>query len=414
MVAESTDLITRQANNLIESIYRMEVDEQRVLLLAIKKVNDLELRKEHFGTDTQISITAADYGTAYDMNPKLAFKAIMRARDGIYDRSVIIPFVDSDGKSTTISARWIDAKGVVNQKSEISFFFSSKVIPFIYLIVREEFTLLDLKEVGKLKSKYAVRLYSLLMKWRNAKYAPYFSIDDLRDKLGVEPDEYPKTGDFNIRVVNVAIDQINKGTGFSGLRAAATKQGRTITGYRFYFDSYDNQAINVTPLAKITKKDAAPERFEVYQMTDSQILTFSRRIKDLIMETGSQFAYLGNMMDQGKGEADLLEKITNDFIEGNFEPYYEVLQHLEFSPNKTNRTKVIRQQKPAPVAEEEKPVPEQPPEKPAPDKKPAEFPEDLYQLYQKKNGKLSREELIEGAAASNREVSQYIGKLLVK
>ncbi|MCU4631163.1 replication initiation protein, partial [Acinetobacter variabilis] len=233
-----TDLIAKQANKLIESVYRMEVEEQKVILLATKKVNDIELRGLPFTPETEIVITADDFVRAYGVNKQRAFEALVSAKNTIYDRSFEIDYVDVNGETKPISSRWIHAKGEMKHKSAISMFFTPAVIPFIYLVVKEEFTLIDLREVGRLKSKYAVRLYQLLMKWRNANHQPIFTIEVLRKKLGLAETEYLQFGDFNKRVIQVAVDQINKGTGFTELKAIPKKEGRKVVSFRFEYKEY--------------------------------------------------------------------------------------------------------------------------------------------------------------------------------
>lgn len=386
---ETTDLVAKQANKLIESVYRMEAEEQKLILLATRKINELELRGLPFTPETEVIITADEFAKIYDIPKQRAFEALVSAKNTIYDRSFELEHIDSDGVVKPISSRWIHAKGEMRSKSEVSMFFSPKVIPYLYLVVKTEFTLLDLKEVGRLKNKYAVRLYQILMKWRNAEYQPTYTVENLRRKLGLEPHEYKQGGDFNKRVISVAVDQINKGTGFVGLKAVPKKQGRTIVAYRFDFDSYDNQTINVTPLAKSgtgRKPSENNGEFVLHQMTVEQIKTFSNQIANKVVEGEHGFSHLSTKVAAGSSGKELAAAIAKDLQNANFDEYLEPLKILGFKPTKVNKTPLSAKQ-----SENNKGFGDNP----APDsKQPFKLNEKHYELYLKKGGTKSRDDIV--------------------
>ena len=50
-----------------------------------------------------------------------------------------------------------------------------------------------------------------MVRWRNAgNKTPQISLEDLRNKLGVEEDQYKLMADFKKRVLDIAIEQINE------------------------------------------------------------------------------------------------------------------------------------------------------------------------------------------------------------
>jgi plasmid replication initiation protein len=395
-----TDLIAKQANKLIESVYRMEVEEQKVILLATKKVNDIELRGLPFTPETEIVITADDFVRAYGVNKQRAFEALVSAKNTIYDRSFEIDYVDVNGETKPISSRWIHAKGEMKHKSAISMFFTPAVIPFIYLVVKEEFTLIDLREVGRLKSKYAVRLYQLLMKWRNANYQPIFTIEVLRKKLGLAETEYLQFGDFNKRVIQVAVDQINKGTGFTALKAIPKKEGRKVVSFRFEYKEYDNKTINVTPLIKKKPKqseEALSDGFVIHQMTDDQIKMFSSSLAVNASKGEPGYSELGKLVIAGQKTEVLAERIAGDFRKRLFAPYLDVLKLAGFTPNKFNKTPVVGstgENTPTDSGVESN-------ESEETTQKPFKLPDSLYAKYVAKGGKLTRDQILEVAMAEN-------------
>lgn len=384
-----SSLVAKQANKLIESVYRMEVEEQKLILLATRKINELELKGLPFTPETEVVITADEFAKIYGVPKQRAFEALTSAKNTIYDRSFEMDYVGNDGVIKPISSRWIHAKGEMKSKSEVSMFFTPSVIPYLYLVVKTEFTLLDLKEVGRLKNKYAVRLYQILMKWRNAEYQPSFPVESLRRKLGLEPHEYKQGGDFNKRVVGVAVDQINKGTGFVGLKAVPLKNGRTIVAYRFEFDSYDNKTINITPLSKNGAERQPRENngeFVLHQMTVEQIKTFSSQIANKVVDGETGFSHLSTKVAAGSSSKELAAAIAKDLQNANFDEYLEPLKILGFKPTKVNKTPLGAKQ----GENKGGSTNDTPPDK----KSPFNLNEKHYQMYLKKGGTKSRDDIV--------------------
>jgi plasmid replication initiation protein len=60
-----------------------------------------------------------------------------------------------------------------------------------------------------LTSRYATRLYELLVAWRTTGQTPVFEISEFRQQLGIADDEYTRSDNFKRRVLDIAISQIN-------------------------------------------------------------------------------------------------------------------------------------------------------------------------------------------------------------
>ena len=74
-----------------------------------------------------------------------------------------------------------------------------------------------------------------MVRWRNAgNKTPQISLDELRNKLGIEEDQYKQMNNFKRLVLDNAIEQINE---HSDIKAEyeQIKEGRTIVGFVFRF-----------------------------------------------------------------------------------------------------------------------------------------------------------------------------------
>lgn len=360
----NNDLVVKQANKLIYSVYRMEANEQKLILLATRIVNEMEMKNIQFNSDTEIVITADQFAKAYGINKQRAFEFLCEAKNTIYDRSFEIDYVDQNGQIKPTSSRWIHRKGEMKAKSEISMFFAPAVIPFIYL-VKEEFTLMDLKEVGRLKSKYAIRLYKYLMRWKNANFQPTVSYEQLREILGLDDEEYLIKYDFKKRVLDVAVNQINKGTGFINLKYEGVKKGTSINHFKFTYEKYDNDTINITPLDKSkaakkaktdndgtgvaskskksntgetraaradknTKPKASDSNHKLFDfgMTVPQANMFASKIIKGILENNPKIQPVGHMANENEDPESFKKRICEDLLVGNFKGYEEALKAL--------------------------------------------------------------------------------------
>ena len=98
VMLSDNDIAVKQANKLIESIYRMDINEHKLLLLATKKVNEMELKNEPFNERTKITIGAVEFANQYGISRQSAFEIIIEATKSIYDREFDYLHVDEKGR----------------------------------------------------------------------------------------------------------------------------------------------------------------------------------------------------------------------------------------------------------------------------------------------------------------------------
>jgi len=106
-------------------------------------------------------------------------------------------------------------------------------LPHLYEL--KSFTKYMLDDVFTLNSKYSIRIFELLKREQFKQKASFsVGIQELRDFVGVLPDEYPKFVNFDQRVLKVAEDEINKNTDLK-FKYEKIKQWRTITEIKFIY-----------------------------------------------------------------------------------------------------------------------------------------------------------------------------------
>ena len=196
-------------NALIQASYTLDLAEQRLILLAI-----IEARNKSQGItqDTLLEIHASSYAKQFNINDKTAYTVVKDASKGLFDRYVTYHDKNpKNGKDRSFHCRWIDKTGIEPDSGIVYIRFTSDVIPLITRL-ESHFTSYEIDKVANLTSSYAIRLYEILISWREVGKTPKYEIDDLRSKLGVEPKQYQRMNNFKARVLELAIDQINEHT----------------------------------------------------------------------------------------------------------------------------------------------------------------------------------------------------------
>ena len=214
-------------NALIDASYNLELTEQRLILLAI-----LNARETGHGIDANsvLRIHASDYMLHFNVDKHASYEALKNAVTNLFGRQ--FSYTEKDeltGKSKYVRSRWVQKIAYIDDAGVLELAFTMDVVPLITRL-EQHFTSYQLEQVAQLTSKYAVRLYELVIAWREVGNVPFISLKDLRCKLGVEDNEYTAMSDFKKRVLDPSIKQVNKHTDITA-GYDQHKAGRVITGF---------------------------------------------------------------------------------------------------------------------------------------------------------------------------------------
>jgi len=119
-----------------------------------------------------------------------------------------------------------------------------------YLLqLKEFFSKIPIKYTYVLNSRYAIRLYELLKQYENTGFRVDY-LPELREMLGVEPNEYIRFDNFEKRVLKQAVKEINEKTDIE-VSYKKKKTGRKITHIEFEIKSKKSKIGDTTETAKI-------------------------------------------------------------------------------------------------------------------------------------------------------------------
>jgi len=251
-------------NALINASYNLELTEQRLVLLAIINARGTG---QGITADSKIEIRASDYAKHFNVSIDAAYKALKEAVTNLFNRQFsYVAEYKKTGKTGIVRSRWVSRVFYVDELAILEITFAPDVVPLITRL-EQHFTSYQLEQVSQLTSKYAVRLYELIIAWREIGKVPVINIQDLRLKLGVDASEYQHMHHFKKRVLDLAKTQINTHTDIT-VDYEQHKAGRTITGFSFTF-TQKKQPKDITPKAKksATKPKATKQEEQLDWMT---------------------------------------------------------------------------------------------------------------------------------------------------
>lgn len=281
-------------NALMNASYNLEVTEQRLILLAI--INARQTGKG-ITADSKLEIHANDYASRFNVSNDGAYKALKSAVLNLFDRQFSFKEEDKKGNIGTVKSRWVSRIKYIDDSATLEITFAPDVVPLITRL-EQQFTSYQLKQVTQLTSKYAIRLYELIIAWREVGKVPQIELNDFRNRIGLENSEYTAMCDFKKRVLEPAIKQINEHTDIV-TTYEQHKKGRSITGFSFKFKQKQ--------IRTEAKKDKNIGDF-FNRMTDSQRLKFGSKLAydERVQSEYSHLIGTGNYEQFGQLLAEML------------------------------------------------------------------------------------------------------------
>ena len=247
-------------NALMNASYNLDLVEQRLILLAI-----IEARESGKGINANdpLTVHAESYINQFGVHRVTAYQALKDACDNLFSRQFSYQSKSEKGNIQNHRSRWVSEIIYIDTEATVKIIFAPAIVPLITRL-EEQFTKYDIEQISDLSSAYAVRLYELLICWRSTGKTPVIELDEFRKRIGVLDTEYKLMAQLKERVLNLAIQQINKHTDIIAAYEQH-KAGRTITGFSFTF-TQKKQPKDVTPKAK--KSAAKPKTTKQEEQLD--------------------------------------------------------------------------------------------------------------------------------------------------
>lgn len=214
-------------------------------------------------------------------------------------KPIAINYLEKDGNEVYHEMGFISEFNV--SSSRVGFKFPTFIVDVLEEKneeVKNMFLLMNWEIFNSFTGKYEAIIYKLCKDYKGVQRTPYMTIEEYREYIGLQENEYPTTDNFTRRCIKNPIKNINKND-LSDLEVevAFSKKGRTIVGLHFTMKPKKQQTL---PLEEFSQHPA----FEFAKI----IIEPSQQIKHLEVFTPEQVKviidraneYTEQVKDKGK------------------------------------------------------------------------------------------------------------------
>lgn len=180
--------VVRKSNTLIEASYKLSVNEQRLILMLSSSVRKDD--KEF----CPYRISIKEFAKLLDLKNKNVYQDVEDLVLSLREKTITIYQDDS-----VLHTGWLSSIEYFTGEGMLELSFDPKLKPFL-LELKNRFTSYKLKMIIQLKSSFSIRIYELLKQFEKIGVR-VFDLTDLREVLGIKPDEYPFYANFKARII---------------------------------------------------------------------------------------------------------------------------------------------------------------------------------------------------------------------
>lgn len=221
-MALNKELVITKHNSLIEASYKLTLNEQRLVLLCIAR---LDTRKP-LPKDNLFTITVKEFAKTFGIEERHAYEALDEAASMLYERDI----KTYDGKYRE-RFRWVCGVKYHDNEGKVTLGFSNWITPYLTML-HERFASYKLKQIAGLKSIYSIRLLEFLTQFK-ATGKLLIELDRFKDRLDLK-DEYKRFFDLKKRVIEPAVNELIEKANFI-IEWRPIKSGKIIKQLEFIF-----------------------------------------------------------------------------------------------------------------------------------------------------------------------------------
>lgn len=223
MKDKDRSMLVVKHNDLIQKVsYNLTATEQKLIIYVISKIKqtDKELDKIEIRVDDFCSICGIDKTYFYT-----EFKEII---DNLDNKSY---WVQTDKK--LFKFRWFSEAEYINGEGKVKVLLNTNLKQYL-IDLKKHFTEYELYNILALKSKHSIRLFELFKSYSYQSYIS-FNIEKFRKLLYIDTVTYKNFNNLKVKVLNRAIEEINKYTELEVEYKTITK-GRKVIEIAFHID----------------------------------------------------------------------------------------------------------------------------------------------------------------------------------
>ncbi len=216
------NLTVTKSNWLVEASYKLNLEEQRLILFCIAKIDS------RYDVQEEISLTAVEYAEMFKIDKTNAYRQIVAATTSLYDRDIKLH--DEINKKRS-RMRWISSVDYHYGEGKVTLCFSRRVSAYLGKL-KHRFTSYKLQQVSDLKSSYSIRLFELLQQF-NKTGERSIEVKWLREYLDLG-NKYSKFSDLRKWLIEPSIEELNTKTNLI-INYTTIKHGCRVNAIKFTF-----------------------------------------------------------------------------------------------------------------------------------------------------------------------------------
>jgi plasmid replication initiation protein len=232
------DLTVTKSNDLIRASYSLTVTEQRVILACIAQLDPRKpIPKTREGDIRPIRVTVSEFAEMYQISERsTAYTALKEATDRLYERD--IKTYDDRGQRHG-RFRWVQAVTYHTGEGYVELTFTQRVAPYISML-HKQFTSYMLRQVSRLNSVYAIRLFELCMQFKSTGTLA-LSLEEFKLLLELEG-RYDRFANLKARVIEPAVQELAVKANLL-VEWVAIRRNRKVVSLRFVFQDNPQGAL---------------------------------------------------------------------------------------------------------------------------------------------------------------------------
>ncbi|TXI33484.1 MAG: RepB family plasmid replication initiator protein [Candidatus Moraniibacteriota bacterium] len=213
--------IIKKDNRLIEANYKITTNQWRVIISLLGKIRTDDKDFEDY------TVNLAELAEFFKVTKSRSFYAeVQQATRDLMDTTIDI----SMGKRRRYT-HFVSFVEYVEGEASILIRFDKALKPYL-LNLQNNFTTYELAAVMNFKTSYGIRFYEFLKMRQNmgkgGQFYIQYSLLELKEKLGISPDEYRYTKDLRVRVIEPALKEIHEYSDLQIVQTDYIKKGRAI------------------------------------------------------------------------------------------------------------------------------------------------------------------------------------------
>ena len=234
------DRTVTKSNELVRASYKLTVNEQRLILSCIAQLDPRKpIPKTRDGDIKSIRISVGDFAETYRISDRsTAYTALKEATDRLYERD--IKTYDERGRRYG-RFRWVQSVEYHQGEGYVELVFTQRVAPYITLL-HKQFTTYFLKQISRVNSIYALRLFELLMQFKKTGVV-VIGVDELKLLFELEG-KYDRFANMKARVIVPAVQELRTKANLN-ISWEPVRHNRRVVSLRFAFHDNPQQVLDL-------------------------------------------------------------------------------------------------------------------------------------------------------------------------